>query len=288
MENTNRLILAKISSNEMLLKLSSKEENIKITSLLCSLPFISQLAFDIGHALLQNVIETMIVSDIKKEEELSSSNHYLYFLIKGEIFTKNVQYREFSDTVDGPLNILNKNNITNIDKNIVPITITAVAESILLQISIDEIKKAKRIIKERDINYFKYSDLLMKYLTRLQIEKMNKYMTRRIYRRNEFVYREGEIPNEIVLIKKGSFRLTKKREIHTDTATKLNIINNELKILSKESDIYNYCINGNYSLKAKYVRGLSKQLENEKTSIPMPISNVEEVIINVRVIYIII
>ena len=44
--------------------------------------------------------------------------------------------------------------------------------------------------------------------------------------------------NEIFFIKKGSFRLTKKRETHTDFATKLSIINSELKILSKESDIY--------------------------------------------------
>ena len=92
------------------------------------------------------------------------------------------------------MNILNKNNITNIDKNIVPITITAVSESVLLQISIDDINKAKQIIQQRDINDFKYSDLLMKHLTRLQVEKMNKYMTRRLYRRNEYVYREGEIP----------------------------------------------------------------------------------------------
>ena len=193
MENTNRLILEKLSSNEMLLKISSKEENIKITSLFCSLPFMSQLSFDIGHDLIKGVIATMLMSDIKKEE-INSSNHFLYFLIKGEIFTKNLQYREFSDTVDGPLNILNKNNITNIDKNIVPITITAVSESVLLQISIDDINKAKQIIQQRDINDFKYSDLLMKHLTRLQVEKMNKYMTRRLYRRNEYVYREGEIP----------------------------------------------------------------------------------------------
>ena len=194
MENTNRLILEKLSSNEMLLKISSKEENIKITSLFCSLPFMSQLSFDIGHDLIKGIIATMLMSDIKKEEEINSSNHFLYFLIKGEIFTKNLQYREFSDTVDGPLNILNKNNITNIDKNIVPITITAVSESVLLQISIDDINKAKQIIQQRDINDFKYSDLLMKHLTRLQVEKMNKYMTRRLYRRNEYVYREGEIP----------------------------------------------------------------------------------------------
>lgn len=147
--------------------------------------------------LIQGVISAMLVSDIKKEEEITSSNLFLYFLIKGEIFTKNVQYREFSDTVDGPLNILNKNNITNIDKNVVPITITAVSESVLLQISIDEINKAKKVILQRDINDFKYSDLLIKHLTRLQIEKMNKYMTRRVYRRNEYVFREGEIPNEI-------------------------------------------------------------------------------------------
>lgn len=186
--------------------------------------------------LIQGVISAMLVSDIKKEEEITLSNHFLYFLIKGEIFTKNVQYRKFSDTVDGPLNILNKNNITNIDKNIVSITITAVSESVLLQISIDDINK--KVILQRDINDFKYSDLLMKHLTRLQLEKMNKYMTRRVYRRNEYVFREGEIPNEIFFIKKGSFRLTKKRETHTDFATKLSIINSELKILSKESDIY--------------------------------------------------
>ena len=84
--------------------------------------------------------------------------------------------------------------MTNIDKNIVPITITAVSESVLLQISIDDINKAKQIIQQRDINDFKYSDLLMKHLTRLQVEKMNKYMTRRLYRRSEYVYREGEIP----------------------------------------------------------------------------------------------
>lgn len=93
--------------------------------------------------------------------------------------------------------ILNKNNITNIDKNVVSITITAVSESVLLKISIDDINKAKKVILQRDINDFKYSDLLMKHLTRLQIEKMNKYMTRRVYRRNEYVFREGEIPNEI-------------------------------------------------------------------------------------------
>ena len=65
------------------------------------------------------------------------------------------------------------------------------------------------------------------------------------------------------------------------------VINSELKILSKESDIYNYCINGNYSLKAKYVRGPSKQLENEKTTIPLQVSNIEDVIINVSLILII-
>ena len=68
MENTNRLILEKLSSNEMLLKISSKEENIKITSLFCSLPFMSQLSFDIGHDLIKGVIATMLMSDIKKEE----------------------------------------------------------------------------------------------------------------------------------------------------------------------------------------------------------------------------
>ena len=69
MENTNRLILEKLSSNEMLLKISSKEENIKITSLFCSLPFMSQLSFDIGHDLIKGVIATMLMSDIKKKRK---------------------------------------------------------------------------------------------------------------------------------------------------------------------------------------------------------------------------
>lgn len=35
--------------------------------------------------LIQGVISAMLVSDIKKEEEITSSNLFLYFLIKGEI-----------------------------------------------------------------------------------------------------------------------------------------------------------------------------------------------------------
>ena len=284
MEKTNRLILSKISENEMLQKLSSKEENIKITSLLIGLPFFNQLIFDIGHDLLKNVISTMLITDIKKDDVLSSKNSFLYFLIKGEIFSINSQYKDFSNTVDGPLNILNRNNITNIDKNIVPITISALSESIILQISIDDINKAKSEIAERDVSDFRYCELLTRHLSKLQIEKMNKYTTRRVYQRNDKVYLEGDEPREVFFIKKGTFRLTKKRKNHTDYATKINLIESELQILSKQADVYNYCLNGNYSLNTKYIKNLNKQIENEKTSLPAPIAHIDEVIINLMLI----
>lgn len=284
MEKTNRLILSKISENEMLQKLSSKEENIKITSLLIGLPFFNQLIFDIGHDLLKNVISTMLITDIKKDDVLSSNNSFLYFLIKGEIFSINSQYKDFSNTVDGPLNILNRNNITNIDKNIVPITISALSESIILQISIDDINKAKSEIAERDVSDFRYCELLTRHLSKLQIEKMNKYTTRRVYQRNDKVYLEGDEPREVFFIKKGTFRLTKKRKNHTDYATKINLIESELQILSKQADVYNYCLNGNYSLNTKYIKNLNKQIENEKTSLPAPIAHIDEVIINLMLI----
>lgn len=284
MEKTNRLILSKISENEMLQKLSSKEENIKITSLLIGLPFFNQLIFDIGHDLLKKVISTMLITDIKKDDVLSSKNSFLYFLIKGEIFSINSQYKDFSNTVDGPLNILNRNNITNIDKNIVPITISALSESIILQISIDDINKAKSEIAERDVSDFRYCELLTRHLSKLQIEKMNKYTTRRVYQRNDKVYLEGDEPREVFFIKKGTFRLTKKRKNHTDYATKINLIESELQILSKQADVYNYCLNGNYSLNTKYIKNLNKQIENEKTSLPAPIAHIDEVIINLMLI----
>ena len=284
MEKTNRLILSKISENEMLQKLSSKEENIKITSLLIGLPFFNQLIFDIGHDLLKNVISTMLITDIKKDDVLSSNNSFLYFLIKGEIFSINSQYKDFSNTVDGPLNILNRNNITNIDKNIVPIKISALSESIILQISIDDINKAKSEIAERDVSDFRYCELLTRHLSKLQIEKMNKYTTRRVYQRNDKVYLEGDEPREVFFIKKGTFRLTKKRKNHTDYATKINLIESELQILSKQADVYNYCLNGNYSLNTKYIKNLNKQIENEKTSLPAPIAHIDEVIINLMLI----
>lgn len=284
MEKTNRLILSKISENEMLQKLSSKEENIKITSLLIGLPFFNQLIFDIGHDLLKNVISTMLITDIKKYDVLSSKNSFLYFLIKGEIFSINSQYKDFSNTVDGPLNILNRNNITNIDKNIVPIKISALSESIILQISIDDINKAKSEIAERDVSDFRYCELLTRHLSKLQIEKMNKYTTRRVYQRNDKVYLEGDEPREVFFIKKGTFRLTKKRKNHTDYATKINLIESELQILSKQADVYNYCLNGNYSLNTKYIKNLNKQIENEKTSLPAPIAHIDEVIINLMLI----
>ena len=284
MEKTNRLILSKISENEMLQKLSSKEENIKITSLLIGLPFFNQLIFDIGHDLLQNVISTMRITDIKKDEVLSSNNSFLYFLIKGEIFSINSHYKDFSNTVDGPLNFLNRNNITNIDKNIVPIKISALSESIIIQISIEDINKAKSEIAERDVSDFRYCELLTRHLSKLQIEKMNKYTTRRVYQRNDKVYLEGDEPNEVFFIKKGTFRLTKKRRNHTDYATKINLIESELQILSKQADVYNYCLNGNYSLNTKYIKNLNKQIENEKTSLPAPIAQIDEVIINLMLI----
>ena len=78
MENTNKLILSKISENEMMMKLSSKTENIKITTLICSLPFMNQLICDIGHDLLQKIINEILIFDIAKNEEVNSDNNYLY------------------------------------------------------------------------------------------------------------------------------------------------------------------------------------------------------------------
>ena len=182
------------------------------------------------------------------------------------------------------MNFLNRNNITNIDKNIVPIKISALSESIIIQISIEDINKAKSEIAERDVSDFRYCELLTRHLSKLQIEKMNKYTTRRVYQRNDKVYLEGDEPNEVFFIKKGTFRLTKKRRNHTDYATKINLIESELQILSKQADVYNYCLNGNYSLNTKYIKNLNKQIENEKTSLPAPIAQIDEVIINLMLI----
>lgn len=284
MENTNKLILSKISENEMMMKLSSKTENIKITTLICSLPFMNQLICDIGHDLLQKIINEMIIFDIAKNEEVNSENNYLYFLIKGELYAKNSQYQDFCDTVEGPLNLLNKNNITNYDKNICPITLSAVSESIIMQISIKYINEAKEIISQRDVNDFISNDMLNRHLSRLQIEKMNKYTKRKIFKKNQIVYSEGDKPKEIFFIKSGKFLITKKRKKLNDYKTKIKLVDLEIKILSKQSDLYNFCLNGHFSLKSKPIVQLSKQLEEEKSTLPLPDVNSgeSEPTINVR------
>ena len=288
MENTTLTLLKLFSTNIILNKLTSKSEQKTIVSTLFNLPFFTQIVSDIGHELFKSVISTMTIKSLLTKEEMSSNDDTLYFLLKGETFSQSKSFKEYSQNVDGPLNFANRNQstISHDKSNLTSITFSALSDSVFLLVDIGSILNAKDIANSLDVNEIKQIEVLNRYLTRLQSEKINKYFVRHSYSKNEKVYTEGQRASDIYFILKGEFVLTKKRRIEKDYQKKLDFVNNELKLLSRQSDLYNFCLSGDLPLNAKSVVKISKKIEEDKSSLLIKGGDIEvsEDIVNLVVI----
>lgn len=288
MENSTLTLLKLFSTNIILNKLTSKSEQKNIISNLFNLPFFTQIIADIGHEIFKNVLSTMTIKSLLTKEEMNSNDDTLYFLLKGETFSQSKSFKEYSQNVDGPLNFANRNQstITSNKSNITSINFIAVSDSVFLLVDINSILNAKDIANGLNVNEIKQIEVLNRYLTRLQCEKINKYFIRHSYRKNEKVYTEGQRACDIYFILKGEFVLTKKRRIEKDYQKKLDFVNNELKLLSRQSDLYNFCLSGDLPLNAKSVVKISKQIEEDKSSLLIKGDDIEinEDVVNLVVI----
>lgn len=288
MENSTLTLLKLFSTNKILNKLTSKSEQKNIISNLFNLPFFTQIIADIGHEIFKNVLSSMTIKSLLTKEEMNSNDDMLYFLLKGETFSQSKSFKEYSQNVDGPLNFANRNQstITSNKSNITSINFIAVSDSVFLLVDINSILNAKDIANGLNVNEIKQIEVLNRYLTRLQCEKINKYFIRHTYCKNEKVYTEGQRACDIYFILKGEFVLTKKRRIEKDYQKKLDFVNNELKLLSRQSDLYNFCLSGDLPLNAKSVVKISKQIEEDKSSLLIKGDDIEinEDVVNLVVI----
>ena len=288
MENSTLTLLKLFSTNIILNKLTSKSEQKNIITNLFNLPFFTQIIADIGHEIFKNVLSTMTIKSLLTNEEMNSNDDTLYFLLKGETFSQSKSFKEYSQNVDGPLNFANRNQstITSNKSNITSINFIAISDSVFLLVDINSILNAKDIANGLNVNEIKQIEVLNRYLTRLQCEKINKYFIRHSYRKNEKVYTEGQRACDIYFILKGEFVLTKKRRIEKDYQKKLDFVNNELKLLSRQSDLYNFCLSGDLPLNAKSVVKISKQIEEDKSSLLIKGDDIEinEDVVNLVVI----
>ena len=110
MENTTTTLLNLISKNIVIAKLTAPPEQSSIISTLLSIPFFTQLISDLGHELIKPVLSKMTTLTLRMKEQATTNNNTLYFLLKGEIYAESSTFKEYTNTVDGPLNFANRTN----------------------------------------------------------------------------------------------------------------------------------------------------------------------------------
>ena len=268
MENTTTTLLNIITKNIVINKLTEPPEQSSIISTLLNIPFFTQLISDLGHEIIKQVLSKMTTLTLRMKENATTNDNTLYFLLKGEIYAESSSFKEYTNTVDGPLNFANRNASTLSNKNnIIPITFHAVNHSAFLLVDINSIFEAKTKVNNLDVNELRRIDMLTRHLSRLQSEKINKYFIRKQYRKHDKVYKEGDNANKVYFIIKGEFLLSKKRKFINNLNNKLEFVNNELNLLSKQSNLYNFCLNGGLTLNDRSVVNIHKQLEEEKSTL---------------------
>lgn len=282
MENTTTTLLNLISKNIVIAKLTAPPEQSSIISTLLSIPFFTQLISDLGHELIKPVLSKMTTLTLRMKEQATTNNNTLYFLLKGEIYAESSTFKEYTNTVDGPLNFANRNisTLSNIN-NIIPITFHAVNHSAFLLVDINSIFEARTKVNNLDVNELRRIDMLTRHLSKIQSEKINKYFIRKQFRKNDKVYKEGDNANKVYFIIKGEFLLSKKRKFINNLNNKLDFVNSELNLLSRQSNLYHFCLNGGLTLNDKCVVNIHKQLEEEKSSLykkDIEIENNEDII----------